>query len=90
MTSVSFSDVKSWWNTLYSFCAKTPFPLDIVHESVFLKGFVIGAVVCHYVAILVKQTKIEAGASSVYIVKNNQSVSTRKACKAQRRKEQNS
>ena len=96
MTSVSFSDVKSWWNTLYSFCAKTPFPLDIVHESVFLKGFVIGAVVCHlaelgiYVAILIKQTKIEAGASSVYIVKNNQSVSTRKACKAQRRKEQNS
>ena len=62
-----------------------------MHESAFLKGTVIGAVVCHfaelgiYAAILVKQTKIEAAASSVYIVKNNQHVSTRRAaCVKQR------
>ena len=65
----------------YSFCARTPFPLEIVHESVFLKLYVIGAVLSHfvelciYVAILVKQSKIESSASSVYIVKDNRSVS---------------
>ena len=84
ITKLNFSNEISCWNTLlYSFCAKTPFPLDIVHESAFLKGTVIGAVVCHlaelaiYVAILVKQTKIETNASSVYIVKDNQCVLTR-------------
>ena len=44
-----------------------------------------GAVVCHvtelgiYVVIMVKQKKIESGASSVYIVKNKKQVSTREA-----------
>ena len=78
-----------------SFCAKTPFPVDMVHKWFFLKGFVIGAVVCHftelsiYIAILVKQTKIESAASLKYIVKNKQSISTRRACKPLRQKQQN-
>ena len=56
-----------------------------MHESAFLKGTVMGAVVCHvtelgiYVVIMVKQKKIESGASSVYIVKNKKQVSTREA-----------
>ena len=68
----------------YSFCARTPFPLEVVHESVFLKLYVIGAVLSHFVelgiyaAILVKQSKIESSASSVYIVKDNRCVSGRR------------
>ena len=56
-----------------------------MHESAFIKGTVIGAVVCHlaelgiYIAILIKQTKIETNASSVYIAKDNQRILNRES-----------
>ena len=66
----------------YSFCAKTPFPLETVHKYVYIKAYILGTVLSHfvefgiYIAILIKQTKIESNASTVYIFKDKKCVSS--------------
>ena len=72
------------FRVFYSFCAKTPFPLETVHKYIYIKLYILGTVLSHfvefgvYIAILIKQSKIESSASSVYILKNNQCVSNRR------------
>ena len=64
-----------------SFCAKSPFPPELVDDVVIFKIFLILfitpsliAEMCTHVAVFVKQTRIENRAT-VYIVKNDQRVS---------------